>query len=288
VGTDHSSGLPSTEVDPRRVSFVVPTRNSERTIVACLAPLRDQTHSNVERIVVDNFSTDDTRLLAAPLADQVVVAGPERSAQRNIGAAAATGGILVFLDSDMRPPRNLAYEIVRGLDSALPDALILPEISVGEGFWARCKRLEKLVYMGDSSVEAARAFRAPSFWAVGGFDEGLHAGEDWDLSDRLRESGRAIGRAAVTVTHDEARLSLVADLRKKYYYGKGLRTYFRKSRRQVLPKLVRVAFIRKRKLLLRHPLLAAGLVIMKGLELAAVVGGVAASSAWLPWTTPDA
>jgi glycosyltransferase involved in cell wall biosynthesis len=268
-------------VDPRRVSFVVPTRNSERTIQACLAPLRDQTHNNVEVIVVDNFSTDSTRPIAEGLADQVLIAGPERSAQRNIGAAAATGGILVFLDSDMRAPMNLAHEIVRGLDRLpMPDALVLPEISVGEGYWARCKRLEKLVYLGDSAVEAARAFRAGSFWAVGGFDEELPPGtEDWDLSDRIREVGASIARASVRVTHDEGHLSLLLDLRKKYYYGRSVGSYFRKRPDQVVPKLVRTAFMRKGRLLVNHPMLTAGLFVMKCLELGAVAAGAVTSGA---------
>lgn len=256
--------------------------------MACLAPLRDQTYGNVETIVVDNSSTDATRLLAAPLADQVLVAGPERSAQRNIGAAAATGGILVFLDSDMRAPRNLAQEIVSGLER-LPatNALILPEISSGEGYWAKCKRLEKLIYMGDPAVEAARAFAADSFWALGGFDEELPPGtEDWDLSDRVRESGGSITRAAVKVTHDEGHLSLLLDLRKKYYYGRSVRSYFGRRPGQVVPKIVRTAFIRRSHLLFWHPLLATGLVIMKCLELGAVVAGAGVSVAGLHGRAP--
>ena len=59
---------PSTEVDPRRVSFVVPTRNPERTSVACLS-LHDQTHDSVGIVVVGDFLTDSTRPLGARLAD---------------------------------------------------------------------------------------------------------------------------------------------------------------------------------------------------------------------------
>jgi len=57
------------------VSFVVPTRNSARTIAACVLSLRNQTYASVEVVVVDNESTDDTaeRALAAG-ADRVVIA----------------------------------------------------------------------------------------------------------------------------------------------------------------------------------------------------------------------
>lgn len=233
---------------------------------------------DVEIIVVDNFSSDPTPGIASRLADRFLTGGPERSAQRNMGAAIATGDILVFLDSDMRAPVNLAHDVVDTLDR-LPavDALILPEISVGEGYWARCKALEKTIYLGDSDVEAARVFRSRAFWAVGGFDEELFAGEDWDLSDRLEESGCSFGRTAATITHDEGSLTLIADLRKKFYYGRSLHSYFRKRPRQVGPRLIRSGFLRKGGVLLKEPGLAAGLVSMKILELGAVAAGAAAS-----------
>ena len=81
------------------VSFVVPSRNSARTISACVMSLRHQAYDNVEIVVVDNDSTDDTaaRALAAG-ADRVIIAGPERCAQRNRGALESTGEFVVFID----------------------------------------------------------------------------------------------------------------------------------------------------------------------------------------------
>src|SRR5687768_3411679 len=73
------------------VSVVVPTRNSQRTIERCLRSIREQSYPAIELVVVDNFSTDDTFQISTELADLVISAGPERSAQRNLGIERASG-----------------------------------------------------------------------------------------------------------------------------------------------------------------------------------------------------
>lgn len=89
MGALPSRASPATEIDSRRVSFDLPTRNPEGTSLARLSSLHDQTRDYVEIVVVDNFLTDSTRPLAARLADQVLAVVPEGRAQRNIGATAA-------------------------------------------------------------------------------------------------------------------------------------------------------------------------------------------------------
>lgn len=84
-----------------RVSVVVPTRNAERTLRACLESVRAQDHQDVQVVVVDNRSTDRTPEIARSLSDVVEQAGPERSAQRNRGIAVSTGDWVMWVDADM-------------------------------------------------------------------------------------------------------------------------------------------------------------------------------------------
>jgi len=87
------------------LSVVMPVRNEAEGIAQALAPLqalRDQ----LEIIVVDGGSEDDTAALAAPLADKVLASPPGRARQMNAGAAAATGEVLLFLHADTQLPEG--------------------------------------------------------------------------------------------------------------------------------------------------------------------------------------
>jgi rSAM/selenodomain-associated transferase 2 len=77
-----------------------------------LQPLRARGH---EVIVVDGGSTDGTADLAAPLADRVVSSAPGRAVQQNAGAAAASGGILLFLHADTVLPEAADALVLDGL-----------------------------------------------------------------------------------------------------------------------------------------------------------------------------
>lgn len=255
------------------VSVVVPTRNSERTLAACLRSIRGQTHPAVELIVVDNASSDRTVELACQLADVVLAAGPERSAQRNVGAAASRGSHLLFVDSDMILEPTVVAECL----AVAAEAIVIPEVSFGEGFWARCKALERSCYSGDKTVEAVRFFDRSTFTSCGGYDEALTGYEDWDLHERVRASGTRIGRIDALIHHDEGHLRLRRLLAKKYRYGNDFARYAarhpRAARAQLQP--VRSAFLRHRRRLATDPTHLAGLAVMKGCELAAGAAGCA-------------
>mgnify|MGYP003413666581 FL=1 len=257
------------------VSFVVPTRNSARTISACVMSLRHQAYDNVEIVVVDNDSTDDTaaRALAAG-ADRVIIAGPERCAQRNRGALESTGEFVVFIDSDMVMEPAIAAQIVARFE-AEPElgALIIPEQSFGDGFWTKCRVLEKSLYVGNESVEAARAFRREVFDAVGGWNENLTAAEDWDLDDRIRAAGTKVGRVAAFIWHDEGKLRLRGTFGKKRYYGQWIAAYL-DAHDDGSRRIRRSGLIDKKGDLLRHPILTTGMVTLKSVEAAGIYAGM--------------
>ena len=265
------------------VSVVVPTHNSAASLPACLDSIVRQSYPSIEIVVVDNYSTDASREVGLAVTPHVFTHGPERSAQRNAGARAARGSYLVFIDSDMVLGSTIVERCIRiSTEDAAVKGIIIPERSVGEGFWACCKALERSCYVGDDTIEAARFFDRSAFEIVGGYDEALTAAEDWDLSQRVALLG-PLRRIDTYIMHLEGRLRLRDTMSSKFYYGQTLGQYIRKhpgsAARQL--QLVRPAFVRHRRRLLAHPLLTAGLVVMKFCEFAA--GGAGLTFAAWQW-----
>ena len=84
-----------------KVSIIVPTKNSEEFIDRVLVNLINQHYTDMEIIVVDNFSTDSTRERVLPFVDQFYECGPERTAQVNQGILMAKGELIYVTGSDM-------------------------------------------------------------------------------------------------------------------------------------------------------------------------------------------
>ena len=257
-----------------KVGVVVPTKNSERTLRACLLSLREQQLRPII-VVVDNYSTDDTVHIAQELADLCVAAGPERSAQRNRGAALlGSVDVLGFVDSDMVLEPEVVAQVVTQL-AAGNDAVVVPEHTVGSGFVARVRAFERAQYVGASQVEAARFFSRPVFDAVGGFDEALPAGEDWDLSLRVAATGATVSHVEACIRHDEARVGYLAHCTKKGRYATGLRLFMVKHGDLGRTVVMDRPYLHRPWTLLRHPVLGCGLVLLKGGEAVAVLAALA-------------
>jgi len=261
------------------VSVVVPTKNSESTIGACLKSIKNQSYKNIEIVVVDNNSTDDTKKISLKYTKLVFNKEPERSAQRNFGVEKAKGDCLLFIDSDM----ELSSHVVENCVSKLKTenlkqkigGIIIPEESFGKGFWANCKALERSFYIGIDWIEAARFFSKKIFVELKGFDEKLISGEDWDLNQRIRIKYK-ISRIDSFIKHDEGDLSLLKLLRKKMYYGTQIRNYSSKkenskdfnSQSSIIRRYK--LFFSNSKKLFSNPIIGVGMLFMKTMEFGAI------------------
>ena len=175
-----------------RISVVIPTLNEAANIKETVRLA--QNARNVEVVVVDGGSRDDTTEIAGRLGALVLAAEASRARQMNVGAAAATGDILLFLHADTRLPEGydgqvrgalsqpgaVAGAFALGIDSPLHSLRIMEFVAN----W-RSRYLQKPY--GDQALFLA----AETFRTVGGYPD-LPIMEDFELVSRLKKKGRII------------------------------------------------------------------------------------------------
>ena len=204
-----------------KLSVVIPTKNEEANIGACLDAFA-AFRSEIELIVVDNSSPDKTRDIAAAKGAKVLVQGPERCAQRNRGWREASGDYVMFVDADMIVPEETTREIL-GV-CASHGALYIPEVRSGAGLRLKARNFERSFYDG-TCIDGLRVIRRDWLEKVGGYDENLVACEDWDLDRRLLAAGATTAITKGHLVHNEAKQDLGTFLKKKAYYSTSVAAY---------------------------------------------------------------
>jgi len=206
-----------------RLSVVIPTRNEETNVGACIdafSAFRDR----IELIVVDNSSPDRTREIAAEKGARVFVQGPERCSQRNRGWREASGEYVMFVDADMIVRPETVREILDETARGGSDCLYVREIRSGGGLRLKARNFERSFYDG-TCIDGLRVIRRDLLEKVGGYDENLVACEDWDLDRRLVAAGARTAITRGSLLHNEANQGLGKFLRKKAYYSTSVAAY---------------------------------------------------------------
>jgi len=178
------------------LSIVIPTYNEEEYLPRLLASIRSQRFEGYEIIVADAKSTDRTREIAGRFGARVVDGGMPGPG-RNLGAAAAKGDLLLFLDADVILPeiewlsRKVEQFERRKLDAGT--CLIKP---IGGKV---IDRLSHNVFNAHMMATQFLMAHAPGFCIfarkslhdrIGGFDEGIKLAEDHDYVERASQVGK--------------------------------------------------------------------------------------------------
>ena len=244
-------------------------------LARCLESVREQDHPHVELIVVDNASTDATCEIASAYADQVLHRGPERSAQRNAGFDAAGGEWVVWLDSDIYLTPDSLRIAIETAEAEKADGVALPERTIGEGFWTRCRALERECYLNVPELHNPRVLRRDFMTGEGAFDTRMSGPEDANLRLSMRREGGRIALAPVVIDHDEGRLTLRTIFAKRLYYGQSLPLLIDEHPDAVSGQfsLLMSAYRKNWRLLLRHPVRTVALVPMRLMEAAGYLIG---------------
>jgi glycosyltransferase involved in cell wall biosynthesis len=184
-----------------KLSVVVPAFNEEKLLAGTLRHVRaglqvfERQGWSTEIVVCDNNSTDGSARLARAAGARVVFEPVNQiSRARNAGAAAAAGDWLLFVDADSSPSPQLFEDLMETLEKRQ---------CIGGGCTVHLSgpRFDVRLWVALwNSVSRALSWaagsflfcRADAFRELGGFSEALFAGEEIDLSRRLKRRGRMV------------------------------------------------------------------------------------------------
>lgn len=213
------------------ISVVIPAKNEAGFIGACVASINALCNEvfDVKVILVDNGSTDETARIAEGLGAPVLkVPQASLGALRNIGAKAADGRFVAFVDADCTVDPGWA----RGAMNVLDDDSVaatgsypgLPDSSQTwvQRIWSYIARRPVGEPAPVSWLPTANlVVDAERFRAVDGFNGSMQTAEDADLCYRLSKLGTIIYSDEVSVRHHREPSTLRQFFSKEVWHGMG-------------------------------------------------------------------
>ncbi|GEM_PF-1057324 len=211
------------------VSVIIAGRNPGEDIVPCIRSVLESDYRNVEVIFADDYSTDNTVVLARQFERtgrvRVFANGMHSGKQVNLNLALmlARGEFVFQLDSDSQLEKDTLHKLLPYFQNPQVGA-VCPSIHVRNYKDTLLTRFQRIEYMlMFTLVQMWRAplgaiviisgmggmFRTRALRELGGYDPGL--GEDTDITLRLRKAGWQIqfaleGRIKTTVPRTLRRL----------------------------------------------------------------------------------
>lgn len=181
------------------VSVVIPIYNYSRFITQAIESVLDQTFRDLEVIVVDDGSTDETAQMVGRFGDRVryvYQANRGPNAARNTGIREARGSCVAFLDAD-------DYWLPRKLELQVPLIEGSPKVGlvysgmylfdsdtgaiIGQHPLGHCRRgpVLRQLFMEQFVPSPTALTRREVFHEVGYFDENVVGPDDWDMWLRI-------------------------------------------------------------------------------------------------------
>ena len=169
------------------ISIIVPIYNEEAHIRSLAEHVLENAFEKdeLEILIVDGGSTDESRAVALSAGLTVVSSAKGRARQMNRGAAMAQADILYFLHVDTLPPRHFDRSIRKAVQNGDKAGCFRMRFDTENRFlqfFAWFSRFNHTICRGgDQSLFITKQF----FYELGGFDESYSVYEDTEFISRI-------------------------------------------------------------------------------------------------------
>lgn len=186
-----------------KISIIIPTYNRSELLVRAVESVLSQAFEDFELIIVDDGSTDNTREMVQKLVkkdSRIKYIYQENSGgaakPKNVGIKSSQGDYIAILDSDDEwLPQKLEKQLDVFEKSDNPNlsfvtcnALVIGEKKIEKYNITKPKNPQREILMRDYlGSGSGMIYKREVFDAVGGFDESLKSGQDWEMRIRLLE-----------------------------------------------------------------------------------------------------
>lgn len=206
------------------VSVIIPF-SKPNLIEVALEKLAQQTCPADEIIVVGQHSSALTSRWPVRAIETAPIYYPGEA--RNIGAQAAKGEYLLFLDDDCEPATDWIEQNVRELSEPKIGAVGGQIAGKSKAFFAQCVDFSSFAFaqvnqrMEMPVCSASLGVRRQAYEDAQGFSEELRSGEDIDFCYRLMKMGyKTVYQPKVKVLHNHRRTNFSTLMRYSYFYGR--------------------------------------------------------------------
>jgi len=257
------------------VSIIIPTYNSSKTIWECLKSIKEQSYENIEIIVVDNNSRDNTKEIAKKYTEKVFNKWPERTAQKNYWIEKAKWKYLLLIDWDMSIDEELIEDCVNIMEKALDKAgwVCIPVVDIWNSFWVKVIAFERSFYK-NTNIEAARFLRKDLVEKVWWYKDIIFY-EEFIVPQEIAKLWYNVKlHTKYNIYHNYWDFTFIWNLKKKFYYGKSLDEYKKKVKEIWIEEtwewqmwvINRYMIFLKNKRFYKRPILALWVLVLKTLE----------------------